>query len=121
MSVVANRRSVMSCFSSPTDPECHRARIVLAEKDITVEIHDVDTNNLPEDLLDLNPYATVPTMVDRDLVPHNALIDRFRLAVDWFSMDARAVEIPRYVKNLHRVERDIYAIEETVVELPGWV
>ena len=52
MSVVANRRSVMSCFSSPTDPECHRARIVLAEKDITVEIHDVDTNNLPEDLLD---------------------------------------------------------------------
>ena len=58
MSVVANRRSVMSCFSSPTDPECHRARIVLAEKDITVEIHDVDTNNLPEDLLDLNPYAT---------------------------------------------------------------
>ncbi|MCP4431802.1 MAG: stringent starvation protein A [Gammaproteobacteria bacterium] len=74
MSVVANRRSVMSCFSSPTDPECHRARIVLAEKDITVEIHDVDTDNLPEDLLDLNPYATVPTMVDRDLVLYNARV-----------------------------------------------
>lgn len=74
MSIVANRRSVMSCFSSPTDPECHRARIVLAEKGITVEIHDVDTNNLPEDLLDLNPYATVPTMVDRDLVLYNARV-----------------------------------------------
>ena len=74
MSVVANRRSVMSCFSSPTDPECHRARIVLAEKDITVEIHDVDTNNLPEHLLDLNPYATVPTTVDRDLVLYNARV-----------------------------------------------
>jgi RNA polymerase-associated protein len=74
MSVVANRRSVMSCFSSPVDPECHRARIVLAEKDITVEIHDVDTDNLPEDLLDLNPYATVPTMVDRDLVLYNARV-----------------------------------------------
>ncbi len=74
MSVVANRRSVMSCFSSPTDPECHRARIVLAEKDITVEIHDVDTDNLPEDLLDLNPYATVPTMVDRDLVLYSARV-----------------------------------------------
>jgi RNA polymerase-associated protein len=47
---------------------------VLAEKDITVEIHDVDTNNLPEDLLDLNPYATVPTMVDRDLVLYNARV-----------------------------------------------
>ena len=74
MSVVANRRSVMSCFSSPVDPECHRARIVLAEKDIMVEIHDVDMDNLPEDLLDLNPYATVPTMVDRDLVLYNARV-----------------------------------------------
>lgn len=74
MSVVANRRSVMSCFSSPTDPECHRARIVLAEKDIAVEIHDVDMDNLPEDLIDLNPYATVPTMVDRDLVLYNSRV-----------------------------------------------
>ena len=74
MSVVANRRSVMSCFSSPTDPECHRARIVLAEKDIAVEIHDVDVDNLPEDLIDLNPYATVPTMVDRDLVLYNSRV-----------------------------------------------
>lgn len=74
MSVVANRRSVMSCFSSPVDPECHRARIVLAEKDIAVEIHDVDIDNLPEDLIDLNPYATVPTMVDRDLVLYNSRV-----------------------------------------------
>ena len=74
MSVVANRRSVMSCFSSPIDPECHRARIVLAEKDIAVEIHDVDLDNLPEDLIDLNPYATVPTMVDRDLVLYNSRV-----------------------------------------------
>ena len=74
MSVVANRRSVMSCFSSPIDPECHRARIVLAEKDIAVEIHDVDVDNLPEDLIDLNPYATVPTMVDRDLVLYNSRV-----------------------------------------------
>ena len=74
MSVVANRRSVMSCFSSPIDPECHRARIVLAEKDIAVEIHDVDMDNLPEDLIDLNPYATVPTMVDRDLVLYNSRV-----------------------------------------------
>ena len=74
MSVVANRSSVMSCFSSPIDPECHRARIVLAEKDIAVEIHDVDVDNLPEDLIDLNPYATVPTMVDRDLVLYNSRV-----------------------------------------------
>jgi len=74
MSVVANRRSVMSCFSSPVDSECHRTRIVLAEKDISVEIHDVDLDDLPEDLIDLNPYATVPTMVDRDLVLYNSRV-----------------------------------------------
>lgn len=74
MSAVANRRSVMTCFSSPIDPQCHRSRIVLAEKDITVEIYDVDMDNLPEDLLELNPYATVPTMVDRDLVLYDARV-----------------------------------------------
>lgn len=74
MSAVANRRSVMSCFSSPVDPQCHRARIVLAEKDIAVEIHDVNVDEMPEDLLDINPYATVPTIVDRDLVLYDARV-----------------------------------------------
>lgn len=74
MSAVANRRSVMSCFSSPTDPQCHRARIVLAEKDIAVEIHDVNVEEMPEDLLAINPYATVPTIVDRDLVLYDARV-----------------------------------------------
>ncbi|MBL7004719.1 MAG: glutathione S-transferase N-terminal domain-containing protein [Gammaproteobacteria bacterium] len=74
MSAVANRRSVMSCFSSPVDPQCHRARIVLAEKDIAVEIHDVNLDEMSEDLLDINPYATVPTIVDRDLVLYDARV-----------------------------------------------
>ncbi len=74
MSAVANRRSVMNCFSSPVDPQCHRTRIVLAEKDIAVEIHDVNVDEMPEDLLDINPYATVPTIVDRDLVLYDARV-----------------------------------------------
>lgn len=68
MALVANRRSVMSLFSSATDPQSHRVRAVLAEKGITVEILDVDASNKPEDLIDLNPYNTVPTLVDRELV-----------------------------------------------------
>ena len=67
MALVANRRSVMSLFSSTTCPQSHRVRVVLAEKGITVEIVDVDSNK-PEDLIDLNPYNTVPTLVDRELV-----------------------------------------------------
>lgn len=68
-----------------------------------------------------NDLSDIEAMVDRDLVPHDALIERFRLAVDWFGMDARAPEIPKYVENLHRVERDIYSSEETEIELPSWV
>lgn len=68
MALVANRRSVMSLFSAPTCPQSHRVRVVLAEKGTTVEIVDVDKNSKPEDLLDLNPYNTVPTLVDRELV-----------------------------------------------------
>ena len=68
MALVANRRSVMSLFSSATCPQSHRVRAVLAEKGITVEILDVDASNKPEDLIDLNPYNTVPTLVDRELV-----------------------------------------------------
>jgi RNA polymerase-associated protein len=67
MALVANRRSVMSLFSSSTCPQSHRVRVVLAEKGITVEIVDVDSRK-PEDLIDLNPYNTVPTLVDRELV-----------------------------------------------------
>jgi len=67
MALVANRRSVMTLFSSATCPESHRVRVVLAEKGITVEILNVEGNHKPEDLLDLNPYNTVPTLVDREL------------------------------------------------------
>jgi len=73
MALVANRRSVMNLFSSTTCPQSHRVRVVLAEKGITVEIIDVDPSQKPEDLIDLNPYNTVPTLVDRELVlydPH---------------------------------------------------
>lgn len=74
MAVIANRRSVMTLFSNPVDPYCHRARIVLAEKGITFEINNVSEGNLPEDLLDLNPYHSVPTLVDRELVLYNSQV-----------------------------------------------
>ena len=68
MAVIANRRSVMTLFSDATCPQSHRVRMVLAEKGITVEIVNIDPDNLPEDLIDLNPYQSVPTLVDRELV-----------------------------------------------------
>jgi stringent starvation protein A len=74
MALVANRRSVMTVFSSPTCSESHRCRIVLAEKDITVDVIDIDPNDMPEDLSDINPYNSVPTLIDRDLVLYDARV-----------------------------------------------
>lgn len=68
MAATSTRRSTMMLYSSPTDPRSHRARLVIAEKDITVEIVHVDPNQLPEDLVDLNPYQSLPTLADRELV-----------------------------------------------------
>ncbi|WP_281648596.1 glutathione S-transferase N-terminal domain-containing protein [Parendozoicomonas sp. Alg238-R29] len=67
MGVVA-KRSSMTFYSDPADHYCHRVRIVLAEKGVAVDIQDVDTDALPQELADINPYNTVPTLVDRDLV-----------------------------------------------------
>ncbi|MDQ1362413.1 MAG: stringent starvation protein [Pseudomonadota bacterium] len=64
----------MNIYSSPVCPYCHRTRIVLAEKDITCDTIDVDLSKLPEDLAELNPYNTVPTLVDRDLVIYDSRI-----------------------------------------------
>lgn len=74
MAVIANRRSVMTLFSKPTCIHSHRTRLVLAEKNINMEIVSVDGPNLPEDLMDLNPYHTVPTLVDRDLVLYDSRV-----------------------------------------------
>ena len=74
MAVIANRRSVMTLFSNTACPQSHRVRMVLAEKGITVEIVNIDPDNLPEDLIDLNPYQSVPTLIDRELVLYDAQV-----------------------------------------------
>jgi RNA polymerase-associated protein len=57
----------MTLFSGPTDIFSHQVRIVLAEKGVSVEIEQAEMDHLPQDLIDLNPYRTVPTLVDREL------------------------------------------------------
>lgn len=74
MAVAANKRSIMTLFSDTIDIYSHQARIVLAEKGVGVEISFTVPDELPEDLLELNPYGTVPTLVDRELVLYNSHI-----------------------------------------------
>lgn len=63
----------------------------------------------------------IEAMVERGLVDHGLLVERFREAVDGYLLDARAEDLPRYVANLHRVERDLLAVPETAIELPSWL
>ena len=74
MASVTTRKHVMTLYSGTTDPYSHRTRIVLYEKDVECQVVLVDVKKKPRDLSDLNPYTTVPTMIDRALVLYESLI-----------------------------------------------
>jgi hypothetical protein len=63
----------------------------------------------------------IEAMIAKGLVPHRALIACFREAVDYWLGDARAEDLPKYVANLHRVERDVYGVAPTEIGLPSWI
>jgi RNA polymerase-associated protein len=66
-------RSTMALYSSDRSIHCHRVRFVLAEKGINVDIINIsDNESAAADLAELNPYNETPTLVDRDLLLHNA-------------------------------------------------
>ncbi len=67
-------RNTLTLFSAADCVVCHRVRLILAAKGVTYEMVAVDPNNPPEDLVDLNPYHSVPTLVDRDLVLYAASV-----------------------------------------------
>ncbi len=64
---VVTKRSSMIFYSDPTDHYSHRVRIVLAEKGVSVDMIEGNAISKPRELADLNPYNTLPTLVDRDL------------------------------------------------------
>ena len=115
MAVIANRRSAMTLFSRPTCLHSHRTRLVLAEKSINIDIVNVDGPDLPEDLMDLNPYHTVPTLVDRDLVLYDS-----RVIIEYLDerfphpplMPVDPVTRAQFRLALFRIEKDWYAIAE---------
>jgi len=73
MGVVA-KRSSMIFYSGGGDHYSHRVRIVLAEKGVAVDIVEVTDEQHPEELADLNPYNSVPTLLDRDLVLYESKV-----------------------------------------------
>ncbi len=90
---------------------------MLAEKGIAIDLVDVDLHKLPEDLLDLNPYNSVPTLVDRDLVLYDS-----RVIIEYLDerfphpplMPIDPVTRAQFRVALYRVERDWYALAQDI-------
>lgn len=121
MAIVANKRSIMTLYSDPMDIYCHCVRIVLAEKGVNVEIIEVNAEDKPEDLIQLNPYNTLPTLVDRDLV----IIDA-RIIMEYLDerfphpplMPVYPVSRAENRQIMYRIDRDLYSLVNTIENSP---
>jgi RNA polymerase-associated protein len=88
---------------------------VLAEKNINIEISSILGPDLPEDLMDLNPYHTVPTLVDRDLTLYDS-----RVIIEYLDerfphpplMPVDPVMRAQFRLALFRIESDWYSLAE---------
>ena len=70
----ARSRTVLALYTTAEDVQCHRTRLVLAAKGVSYERVMVDPAKPPADLVDLNPYGTLPTLVDRDLTLYDTYV-----------------------------------------------
>ena len=117
----ANKRSVPTLFSEKTDIYSHQVRIVLAEKGVAYEIENITQGTISEDLMEINPRGTIPTLVDRDLVLSNA-----RIIMEYLDerfphpplMPVYPVLRAQCRLNMHRIQNDWYSLIDLVDKDP---
>ncbi len=105
----AIRQTGMILYSDPRSHYSHRVRIVLAEKGVSVDLRATQLEDLPEEVCENNPYSTLPTLMERELVlyetklimeyleerfPHPSLLPEYPMARS---------EIRQYI---YRIEKD---------------
>lgn len=122
MAITANKRPVMTLFSAADDMFSHQVRIVLAEKGVTVDILQVTQDNLPEDLYEVNPYGSLPTLLDRELALYQAdiimeyLDERFPHPP---LMPVYPVARGQARLMMHRIKNDWYAVADKISRNDG--
>ena len=117
MAVAANKRSIMTLFSGADDLYSHQVRIVLAEKGVTVDVLQVEPSENPQELLDVNPYNSVPTLVDRELVLYES-----RIIMEYLDerfphpplMPVYPVARGQSRLMMHRIDTDWYVLVERI-------
>lgn len=110
---------MMTLYSS-SDPHSHRVRIALAEKAITVDILDIKSEKVKEELNQLNPYGSAPTLLDRDLIVYTSevimeyLDERFPHPP---LMPIYPIARARTRLMMYRLNRDWYALMDKILLL----
>ncbi|BCX81468.1 stringent starvation protein A [Methylomarinovum caldicuralii] len=109
----------MSLYCSPTCPYSHQVRFVWHEKGVQADIHYIDPENPPADVIDLNPYheSVFTTLIDRDLVLYD-----HRIIMEY--LDERFPHPPLHPMEpvaraqarmlIHRIDRDWYRLLDEI-------
>lgn len=113
-----NRKSIMTLFADPMCHYSHRARFVLCEKSASAEVEFIEGKEFPEDLQELNPYGTLPILIDRDLSLFNS-----RIIMEY--LDERFPHPPLYPIDpvsrarsrllIHRIDQDWYTLLDDII------
>lgn len=114
---IITKRTIMSLYSNHDDIYSHQVRIVLAEKGVNVDITPLNSETATNDLLTINPYGSMPTLVDRDLVLYEP-----RIIMEY--LDERFPHpplLPVYPvaraetrKMMYRIEQDWYGLANQI-------
>lgn len=117
---VPNRHALLTLFSAPDEVQSHCVRILLSEKTVgDVDIISVPIGQPNADLLAVNPYNCLPTLVDRDLMLYDPQVigeyleERFPHPS---LMPADPVNRARMRLAMYRIEEDLYTLVPDIVE-----
>ena len=115
--MIMPKRSSITCLSDANELTNHRARIALAEKGVNAEIEYVDLDNPSEDFLSINPYHTLPVLIDRELV-----LNQSNIIIEY--LDERFPHPPllpvypvaraRTRLMIYRIEQDWYTLAKNI-------
>ncbi|MDA3919221.1 MAG: glutathione S-transferase N-terminal domain-containing protein [Salinisphaera sp.] len=118
-----SRSSTITLYSRPDCVHSHRVRLVMAEKGVaSYDVVELREEEESEDLLQLNPYNSVPTLVDRDLVVYDP-----RIIIEYIDeryphpplMPVDPVMRAQYRLAIFRMEADLYPLCEELEATPA--
>lgn len=66
--------SSTTLYSSAQSINCHAVRFIMEHKSIEKEIIIVNAEEMPANILELNPYQDMPTLFDRNMVIYDLMV-----------------------------------------------